>query len=211
MALSGLLAEAGTIPSRSLVEDLFLELPTDARFHQVTNQKVVPATALDDNSTQITFQLPALDLPNVYFLQDTLIECVVVITKADGRTLPAKADKVCFVNNAIGSLFSNVALYINDALISTTGSNYAYKDYLQTLLSYSSDSKSGLQGKGWFVDSPPQSTGIENNSAYGERTAMFRRDRSSTGDFKPEGCTLIDKLCKYLTIWNCQVNIIIFY
>lgn len=195
MAATGIIAEAGTIPSRSLVEDLFLKLPTDARFHQVTTQKIVPATGLDENSSQITFQFPALDYPNVYFLQNTLIECVVVITKNDG-TLPAKAAKVCTVNNALGSLFANVSLSINDALISSTGSNYAYKDYLQTLLSYASDTKATLQCKGWYEDSPPSATGIENNAAYAERTAMFRRNRQSDTDFKPEGCTLIDRLCK---------------
>lgn len=196
MASTGVLAESGTIPSKSLVEDLFLKLPSDARFYQVTNQKIVPSTGLDDNSTQVCFQLPPLDIPNVYFLQDTLIECNILITKSDGKTLPDKLNKVCFVNNALGSLFSNVSLSINDALVSTTGSNYAYKDYLQTLHTYSTDSKGLLQSKGWFEDSPPQNTGIENNSAYGERTAMFRKNRLQTTDFKPEGCVLIDKLCK---------------
>ena len=108
MAATGILPESGTFPAKSFIDDLFLQLPTDARYHQVTSLKVVPATALDDNSSQITFQLPCLDNPNVYFVQNILLECTFVITKADGKSLPETTAKVCTVNNALASLFSNL-------------------------------------------------------------------------------------------------------
>ena len=44
MAQSGVLTEAGTLPGKSLLEDLFLELPADSRFNQVVIQKFPPAT-----------------------------------------------------------------------------------------------------------------------------------------------------------------------
>jgi len=57
MAQSGVLSEAGTLPGKSLLEDLFLELPSDSRFNQVVLQKIPPATGLDSNSSQINFQV----------------------------------------------------------------------------------------------------------------------------------------------------------
>lgn len=143
---SGTLAEANTIPSTSFIENLFLNLPTDARFKQVITHKFVPRTGLDENSTQIEFVLPALDAPNCYFVSNIMIEVTVLITKAD-NTLPAAADKVAPVPNMLSSLFETVNLRINDNLITASGSQYSYKDFLQTLLSTPADAKLMLTSK----------------------------------------------------------------
>jgi hypothetical protein len=60
MAQSGVLSEAGTTPGKSLLEDLFLQLPADSRFNQVVLQKIPPSTGLDANSSQINFQVLAI-------------------------------------------------------------------------------------------------------------------------------------------------------
>jgi len=101
--------------------------------------------------------LPSLDTPNVYLIHNTTIEVNILITKADG-TLPAKTVQVSTVNNTLSSLFSTVSMTINDALVTTSSSNYAYKDYLMTLLTYSTDAKQMFSLKGWFLNSPPDAT-----------------------------------------------------
>ena len=73
MAVSGVLKESSTFASTSFIENLFSELPADSRFTQVVTQKIVPISALDSGSEKIEFLLPALQNPNVYFLNKTLI------------------------------------------------------------------------------------------------------------------------------------------
>ena len=141
------------------------------------------------------FQLPSLDTPNVYLIQNTTIECNILITKADG-TLPAKTAKVCTVNNTLASMFSNVTMNINDALVTTSSSNYSYKDYLMTLLSYSTDAKTMMASKGWFLNSPPQCSAVDGNNSYFLQTGMFRKNRGMADDYKPEGTVVIGRLCK---------------
>jgi len=143
---SGTLAEANTIPSASFIENLFLNLPSDARFKQVVTHKFVPRTGLDENSTQIEFTLPALDAPNCYFLSNIMIEATVLITKADNK-LPAATDQVAPIPNMLSSLFETVSLRINDNLITASGSQYAYKDFIQTLVSSTADAKNMLTSK----------------------------------------------------------------
>jgi hypothetical protein len=143
---SGTLAEANTIPSGSFIENLFLNLPTDSRFKQVITHKFVPRTGLDENSTQIEFVLPALDAPNCYFISNIMIEVTVLITKADNN-LPAATDKVAPIPNMLSSLFETVSMRINDNLITASGSQYSYKDFIQTLLSSPSDAKQMLTSK----------------------------------------------------------------
>jgi len=75
-----------------------------------------------------------------------MLEVQVLITKNDG-TLPAATTKVVPVCNMLSSLFETVNLRVNDVLITTSGSHYGYKDYIQTLLSAPNDAKAGLQSK----------------------------------------------------------------
>jgi len=192
---SGTLSEATTVPSGSFSENLFLNLPTDARFKQVVTHKFVPRTGLDLDSTQIEFVLNSLDSPNCYFIHQTMIEVQVLITKANG-TVPAATAQVCPNANMLSSLFETVSLRINDVLITASGSHYGYKDYVQTLLTAPYDAKQLATSKGFILDLPPDETGIENNDAYSLRTAYFRAGRTSNGAFKADGATFIGKLSK---------------
>jgi hypothetical protein len=64
----------------------------------------------------------------------------VKITRANGDDIVA-ADVVGPVNLTIHSLFSELDLKLNDTLISSTNNTYAYRAYLETLLSYGQDAK----------------------------------------------------------------------
>jgi len=75
-----------------------------------------------------------------------MLEAQILITKSDG-TVPNATAKVGPVCNILSSLFETVNLRVNDVLITTNGSHYGYKDYLQTLISSTGDAKSMLQSK----------------------------------------------------------------
>jgi len=79
-----------------------------------------------------------------------MIEVQVVITKKDG-TLPPAASKVAPVCNMLSSLFETINLRVNDVLITSSGSHYGYKDYVQTLLTYTGDARASLQAKVFLI------------------------------------------------------------
>jgi len=125
-ASTGVLAEASTVPSGSYAENLFRHLPSDARFKQVVFQKYFPRTALGPDVGQIEFELPRLDSPNAYVIQNILIQCTVQIQKSDGQ-LPERTAKVAPINNMLSSLFRSCSMKINDGVISVPGSHYGYR------------------------------------------------------------------------------------
>ncbi len=193
MAQSGVLAESGTVPSTSYIENLFRDAPTDLRFSQVSIQRFVPTTGLIEHTGQVDFILPALKAPNVYMIQNLMMQATVKIVDENGK-LPLKTDKVVPVNNMLPSLFESLQMSINDVIVSPSGTNYAYKDFIQTVLSYGSDSQGSLQCKGFFNDAPFYTNEILGNSTYTFKTQYFRTDRQANTDFKPEGATFIGKV-----------------
>jgi hypothetical protein len=62
------------------------------------------------------------------------------ITRANGNVID-QTDQVGPVCLPLHSLFSEVDLKLNDALVTSTNSTYPYRAYLETLLSFSSDTK----------------------------------------------------------------------
>lgn len=185
MAVSGVLKESSTFASTSFIDNLFSDLPGDSRFTQVVTQKIVPISALDSCSEKIEFLLPALQNPNVYFLNKTLIECTVVIQKKDG-SLPDKTKNVGPVNMCLTSLFDSVSVRLNDVNITSSGRYYPYKCYLQTLLSFNSSQKGAfLQQMGWYPDSSSTNvTPSPKNTGFLVRAANFRNGRELTTDYR---------------------------
>ena len=75
------------------------------------------------------------------------------IVKEDGSNVGAD-EKVTPANLWLHSLFSQVDVYFEQKLVSTAGSNYAYKAYLDVLLSYGIDAKeSQCQTQLYYKDS----------------------------------------------------------
>jgi hypothetical protein len=62
------------------------------------------------------------------------------ITRANGDSIDG-TDHVGVVNLTLHSLFSELDFKVNDTLISSTNNTYAYRAYLENLLSYGSDAK----------------------------------------------------------------------
>jgi hypothetical protein len=74
-------------------------------------------------------------------LSNSLLHVRAKIVKANGDDLEA-ASSVGPVNNFLHSLFSQVDVSLNGTLITSSTNTYAYRAYIETLLSYGSDAKS---------------------------------------------------------------------
>jgi hypothetical protein len=86
-------------------------------------------------------------------LSQTILEVSCKITKANKGKLVA-ADKVGTENLPLHTLFSQVDLELNGKVVSSSTSTYAYRAYMETLLTYGADAKnSWLTASGWY-DSP---------------------------------------------------------
>ena len=81
-----------------------------------------------------------------------MLHVQVKVTRANGDDLDA-AEPVGPVNNWLQSLCSQVDLSLNGTLVTASSNSYAYRAYIETLLSYGFDAKSTqLTNQLWYKD-----------------------------------------------------------
>ena len=200
--MDALESEINTRPASNFIENFFSKLPVDSRFNKVEFQRFVPVTGLSKNTTRIDFKLEKRDAPQCYLISKAIIEVTVSITKSDSSTLPEKAKSVASVNNSLHSLFSSVSMQINDQKITVAQEDYPYKTYVANLLTFSSDSKTSvLESQGWASDTK-RAMDVTSNTGFLLRNQFWRKDMSSSNDYRPEGCTFIGKL--YHDLASCD-------
>ena len=94
-------------------------------------------------------------------LSETYLQVTAKITKPSGANLVTTATApetgadagVGPVNNWLHSLFSQVDVSLNERLVTSSTNTYAYRAYLETLLSYGPDAKeSHLTASMWYKD-----------------------------------------------------------
>jgi hypothetical protein len=100
------------------------------------------------------------------------------ITRANGDNIDG-TDHVSAVNLTLHSLFSELDFKVNDTLISSSNNMYAYRAYLETLLSFGQDAKnSQLTGALYYKDSSGHMESAdptaEENDGLRKRYALFR-------------------------------------
>lgn len=187
--------ERGTFPAQRMIESFFADLPTDMRFTKTAYQQIVPHTAIDKNSKTIEFILDRLDAPFCYLISDMLMMATVIITKADGVSLPERNKVVAPCNNILSSLFASNVMKINDDIITASGELYPYKCYLQKTLTFGNEVKTcQLLPSGYIEDSITTDFDIEakaNNFGFELRSAFFRKNFVLNGEFRPEGATFL--------------------
>jgi hypothetical protein len=97
-----------------------------------------PVSSLTD-SAPIEFEIKGQ--PEDYIdLNSSYLYLKVKVQKSDGTNLADDA-KVAPVNNFMHSLFSEVDLYLNNKLISSSMDTYPYRAYLENLLTYGKEAK----------------------------------------------------------------------
>lgn len=77
------LTEPLSFPSQSYAQSFFHSVPTDTRFLNCSFQKFLPSTSLDAETQQFNFS--RFEAPNVYMIQDAVLEVRIAILKKDGN------------------------------------------------------------------------------------------------------------------------------
>jgi hypothetical protein len=186
-------SEVNTKPSSNFIEHFFSKLPVDSRFNKVEFQKFIPITGLDKNTTKIDFLLEKRSAPQCYLISKALIEVNVTLVKKDGVSVPDTTKLVGSINNCLHSLFSTVSMQINDQKITVAQEDYPYRTYVGNLLTFNAESKSSvLESQGWATDTK-RSMEITSNAGLLIRSQFWRKDMSSSGAYRPEGCTFLGK------------------
>ena len=123
----------------------------------------------------IEFLLPGsgdhyLDLPNTYLLE------IARVVKGDGGPLPPNA-LVGPVNNWMHPRFSQGDVSLNGTLVTPSTNTYAYRAYIETLLSHEAEPKnSQLTSALWYKD-----TAGHMESTDDENTGLLKRKGYVTG------------------------------
>jgi hypothetical protein len=200
------ISESSVFPSQSYAASFFTKFPTDSRFLKVAHQSFMPVRIIDGKD--IEFSLDRYTAGNVILIQDTTINVRFQILKSDGKSLPDLAKFVAPRNNILHTLFSSVALYINNVQISTAPDNYCYKAYITNLMSYSSSAKNThLELQGYSDDTANNfdSANTNVNFGFGQRNHMFRTDYNEALGYRPEGAFFVGRL--YHELSSCETGL----
>ena len=162
--------------------DLFAVPPTQTSVEGGTWVEYNPISALG-HGLPIEFTIPGngqeyIDLANCY------VYVSAKITRENGANID-NTDHVGPVNLSLHSLFSEIDIKLNDTLISTTNNTYAYRAYLESLLSFGRDAKkSQLTASMYYKDTAGQMNDANPvaaaplNVGLRERFNLFRESRT---------------------------------
>ena len=119
-------------------------------------------------------------------LQRSRLHVKAKIVKEDGSKLE-EADVVTPVNLWMQSLFNQVDVYFQQKLVSSSGTNYAYKAYMDVLLNFSEDAETSQMQTQLF---------------YKDSAGAF--DQTKTNEIPlNQGLILRQKLAKIVSWWTC--------
>lgn len=153
--------------------DLFSIPPTQTSIEKGDWVQYKPLAALTDDSP-IEFVIPGIG-DEYIDLSHTMLNIQAKILQSSGLPLN-DTDNVGPVNNWLHSLFTQVDVYLNQRLISTTGNTYAYRSYIETLLNYGPAAKdSHLTSSLWFTDTSGCMDSLDDNSGYTSRRNFIKK------------------------------------
>lgn len=137
-----------------------------------------PSATVNPDSGPIMFELKEdtdyLDLFNSY-----LKVVVKVVDSRPNKGVMAAQCEVGLTNNALHSLFKSIQVQLGNTVINQSHNDYAYRAYIENLLSYGSEAKkSFLQAEGFFEDTPGHfDTRGDQNRGYKHRKAMVKESK----------------------------------
>lgn len=100
------------------------------------------------------------------------------IVKNDGSDLLDADTDIAFSNNALHSLFSQVDVFLNNVHVSDSACNYAYRAYIESLLSYGSDAKrSHLTAALFYKDDAGELDERQGNSGFNARRQFTEKSK----------------------------------
>ena len=148
--------------------DLFTVPPTQTA---IESSQWVEHRPLSSLSAGAPIQFVVMGSGEEYLdLSETYLQVTLKITKPTGETLESGANEPDYgvgpVNNWLHSLFSQIDVSLNERLVTSSTNTYAYRAYLETLLSYGSDAKeSHLTAGMWYKDTSGHMNDTAGNNA----------------------------------------------
>lgn len=85
------------------------------------------------------------------------------------------------INNILHSMFKQVDLFVNDALVTTSNDTYPYRAYLTNLTSYGNEAKDTWLSvlEGWYTDENGEYDAAINKAARRKAKELFKDGRSA--------------------------------
>ena len=154
--------------------DLFLVPPTQTAIESSQHIEHRPLSSLSDGAP---IEFAIMGSGDEYLdLSDTYMLVTVKINNPNGSSLAEADNAIGPVNNWIHSLFSQVDVTLNDRLVTPSTNTYAYRAYIENLLSYGPAAKeSHLTSAMWYTDT----SGYMNDTSTNNLGFNLRKSRTA--------------------------------
>lgn len=161
--------------------NLFEGAPTQVVIDSSEWVQSKPTAAITDAPIKIHREA---DFDTFVDLSQTMLEVSCKITKKNKTNIDADT-KVATENLPLHTLFQQCDMELNSKVVSSSTSTYAYRAYLETLLSYGGDAKqSWLTASGWYdsPDKPPSTlaTASDQPKGFEKLVNIFKESREVT-------------------------------
>lgn len=120
--------------------EIFSIPPTDTTCDYSMYEEFQPVVNVQDSTSKIEFKIPG-NGHHYLDLSDSFLYLKLKVVKRDGGNLE-ETSAMGTVNLFMHALFSQLDVYMNEKLVSTSNNAYPYRAYMETLLSYGNDYKS---------------------------------------------------------------------
>ena len=154
--------------------DLFAKPPIQTSIEHATVKDNYPISSTIE-SGPLEFTITGngeeyLDLSSAY------LHIVAHVSK-NGVANPEATDKALPVNNWAHSLFSQIDVSINGKMVSSSSNTYAYRAYIESLLSFGKACKETfLTNSLWYKDTAGHMDSLENVNAGAKKRLLFTTD-----------------------------------
>lgn len=143
----------------------------------IVDQKIIeiyPTNPINNSDGWIDFVIPP-DPVAMTDLASTELEMGLCLKNTeDASPIKDIASTIAPINLFSATIFDQVDVYLGGKLVCDKSSYYAYRAYLQTLLSYDSDAKENhLMAEGWYEDTAGHMTTSSNNKGHASRVEKF--------------------------------------
>ncbi|XP_046340865.2 uncharacterized protein F54H12.2-like [Haliotis rufescens] len=144
--------------------NLFILPPYQTSIHQHYFDEVRPLSQINDSSP-LEFQVTNAGSDYID-LNRTRLHVKLKVKHADGTDLDDK-EHIVPVNLFLQALFSQVSVYLQNQLVSSTNNHYAYKSMMKTLLNYGTEAKtSQLSSQLFYKDVSESINDVESSDPY---------------------------------------------
>ena len=128
--------------------DLFSKPITQTDIANAFYEEIHPVSKLNDNSSLDFVDDNATEL--FVDLINSYLYLKLKIKKSDGEDLTS-TDEVAVINYPLGSIFSQIDVFLNQTLISSSNTNQHYRAYLEVLLNYGKEAQKSQLTLGMYT------------------------------------------------------------